>query len=174
MVWLWSFRALPNQIRQFALLRNNNKLILNAQRSKFSQVSPTCTFCSFFPSPSYDNETQEHLFYDCKISGKILKDYFENFTPDFDLKKAIFRGHVGKNEKENLYINIEILLVLFNIFAYRNERRLPVFANIRNSCAMVKKYLLYNKLYREGFYWMENNVQGNFLHINEWTNFFLY
>ena len=171
---LWSFRALPNQIRQFALMRNNNKLLLNDQRAKFTQTSPTCTFCNFFPSMTYEDESQEHLFFNCRISNKILSEYFNNFIEGFQLKRAIFRGHIGDNEKVNLFINIEILLVLFNIFVYRNERRLPNITNIKNNCGMVKKYLLANKTYRDSFTWMENHAQGNFSRINEWTNFFIF
>ena len=168
---LWTFRALPNQIRLFALLRNNNKLLLNEQRAKFSQISPTCTFCNFFPFVVYENESQEHLFFNCRITSGVLSDYFDNFVENFDLKKAIFRGHVGQNEKENLFVNIEILLVLFNIFVYRNERRLPSINNIKNSCAIIKRYLLSYKVYRDSFNWMEKKCQGNFLVVNRWISF---
>ena len=80
---LWRLRYIPNYARNFLLLRNNNKILLNLQLSKFMNISPECTFCSFFPlSTEIPHETIVHLFFDCTITKNCLNAYFNNFIND--------------------------------------------------------------------------------------------
>ena len=71
---VWAYSFLPIEVRNFALLRNNNKLVLNYQLSRFSNRGTHCTFCFFYPTTYESMETAEHLFFECPSTNSLVKN----------------------------------------------------------------------------------------------------
>ena len=162
----WNLRFIPNFIRNFMLLRNNNKLLLNLQLSKFLDVSPYCTFCSLFPSNTEQpTETVLHLFYECRITKQCLEPYFSNFIENFDfsLKKATFKGIHELHHNANLYFNIDISIALTYIFTSKTKKRIPSFQGLsRFICTIKKDMMMTSNKYNAIHFRVRELYNGNF------------
>ena len=108
-VWTQSF--VPIDIRNFALLRNNNKIILNYQTSRFLNTGSNCNLCMLYPSNVDITETPEHLFYSCRFTKSLIDNYFHDFVDDHtpDWKEIIFKGSSSDDVKLRCFINTEII-----------------------------------------------------------------
>ena len=123
---LWNYRWIPNYIRNFILLRNNNKILLNLQLSKFLDTPPGCTFCSFFPlTTDIPGETPLHLFYECMATKTCTIPYFHQFIDNIEisLKSAFFKGVYEHQPCLNTYLNIEVSLVLQFIYICKMKKK---------------------------------------------------
>ena len=140
----WNISFMPTEIRNFALLRTNNKLILNKQRAQFSHVSSTCSFCKFFPLTKLYAETPEHLFFCCSSTYSIIEKYFENFFDNFNfsLKELFFKGANCDDAKLRAYLNIEITLFCHYIFETKNLNKLPTYTGLLYHVSFIKKFML--------------------------------
>ena len=163
---LWNLRYIPNYIRNFILLRNNNKLLLNNQLSKFLDISPSCTFCSFFPCiNNLPKETVVHIFFDCRITQECLEPYFNNFIEnhEFSLKNAIFKGFKGLHPNSNLYFNIEISIALTYIYISKSKKRIPTFPGlVRFICTVKKDMTISSQKYASLHLKVRKLYNGNF------------
>ena len=148
---VWSLNFLPVEVRNFALMRNNNKLILNYQRSRFSGTGPNCSFCMFYPCTDDIVETPEHLFFLCRITKGLIDSYFNNLIEDMNLdwKEIFFKGAKCTDVKVRHYINTEVTLFSHYIFSVRAIKKLPSFAGLKYHIAMIKKVMfLTSRKYR--------------------------
>ena len=167
----WNLRFIPNFIRNFTLLRNNNKLLLNHQLSKFLDVPPGCTFCNFFPcNENIPNETVVHLFYECRITKQCLMPYYNNFIDNFDLslKNAIFKGVHGLHQSANLYFNIEVSISLTYIFLSKTKKRIPSYQGLsRFLCTIKKDMLMTSEKYSSLHLNVRKHYNGNFRSLDK-------
>ena len=142
---LWNLQFLPNYVRNFILLRNNNKLLFNSQLAKFQDISPHCTFCNFYPlATDFPLESHLHIFHDCTVTKGCLDPYFMDFIDDsdFSLKIAVFKGIHGLLPSANLYFNIEVSLALLYIYTCKNKKKLPCYPGLKRFMCTVKNDML--------------------------------
>ena len=85
-----------------------------------------CTFCKT------DDETIEHLFFDCTLVNSFwedfslkLKQFFVNFEID---KRQIFLGY----EQESLFLNFMILFAKNYIYKCKFKENIPNIVDIKN------------------------------------------
>ena len=164
---VWNFSYLPSEIRNFSLLRSNNKLILNKQRAMFSNVSSICSFCKFFPLTIINAETPEHLFFSCISTYSLIDLYFSNFfdNQDIDWKVYFFKGSTNVEAKIRAYLNVEITLFCHYIFETKNLNKLPTFTSLLYHMSFIKKYLMNSsQKYRDIISYACKNYTGN--HLN--------
>ena len=90
----WSLSFLPPDLKEFALLHLNNKIILNDRRWKFQNVTSNCTFCDKFPSTiTIHHESFLHFFFECRHSRNISDKYFNDILMDpINIKVIATRG----------------------------------------------------------------------------------
>ena len=89
--------------------------MLNAQLNHVnSQINPSCSFCQRFPLTILPKETHQHLFHDCPSSYEIIYKYFSDYYDEtLNIRQAVFKGHDANTNLEMIYVNIDILLILF-------------------------------------------------------------
>ena len=104
--------------RNFQYKCLNNILYLNLSLFRMGiSESPLCSYCQL------QNETVQHLFFDCEVSKALwseLKNKFSNniSLPSLDLQSAV-TGFLGTNNIDNLIINN--ILLMFKISLYNNR-----------------------------------------------------
>ena len=136
----WSLSFLPPDLKEFALLHLNNKIILNDRRWKFQNVTSNCTFCDKFPSTiTIHHESFLHFFFECRHSRNISDKYFNDILMDpINIKVIATRG--ARNPKPiNLVINLEVLLFCFYIYSCKLNKKIPSFNNFLMSSFEIKK-----------------------------------
>ena len=107
----WSLFFLPPDLKEFALLHLNNKIILNDRWWKFQNVSSNCTFCDKFPSTTtIHHESFLHFYFECQHTKNISDKYFNNiFQGPINIKVVATRG--AQNPRPtNLIINLKYFL----------------------------------------------------------------
>ena len=163
---IWTLSCLPTDIKNFVLLRANNKIILNYQLSRFNNAGTHCSFCIFFPTTFISLETPEHLFFDCPITKVLVDKYFDNFIEgqSFCWKECFFKGVKATDVKMRTYVNIEITLFTHYLFSVRSLKKLPSFAGLIYHIALIKKVMFHaSKKYADIIKYMSTEKHGGFV-----------
>ena len=130
---LWSFNALPMDLREFGFKFYNNTLGLNQRLARFVQgAGAGCTFCRTFNNGPVPDETFIHLFFDCPSVNNILNWLENTFFPD-----------IAFNNRDN-----RLKFWFFGILPLRNENFSILNLTISQTflfciwrCKLQKKYL---------------------------------
>ena len=141
---IWIYPYIPVEIRNFILLRSNNKILLNYQLSRFTSSGTHCSFCIFFPI-TYDTlETPEHLFFSCPVTKNLIDSYFSDFINDFhpNWKESFFKGIKSNDSKLRTYVNIEITLFTHYIYCARNMKKLPSLNGLKYHISLIKNEMI--------------------------------
>ena len=138
-------------------------MLLNKQLSRFCpETSPYCSFCSWYPSLNLPIEDYKHLFLTCTFSGDILRKYFVNlFGNRLNISELIFKGHNANENKEILYVNVEMIIVLYLIYNAKQRKKIPVYGSIANLTASIKTKLKNSSAtYMKALVWIKENKEG--------------
>ena len=161
----WNLSFLPNCIRNFALKMANGKIQLNSQLANYVELThPYCTWCFDYPLINMPHETIEHFFFECRFTLSILLPYFSNLFAEQELnvKNIIFKGHIAENNFEVVYINLDVIMLLYYIFRTKFYKRRLILNSALLSVSIVKKQMMNNSpYYRKVINWIKNNKTGN-------------
>jgi hypothetical protein len=141
----WTKGFYPMKLRDFTYKFRNNILGINTRVSHFANnVSRACTFCSKTNARNAVDETFCHLFYECPIVNKVLKEFMQRFLFDYgpltdqDLKKFVFIGtNAVSNKIDNSFISALSVSACFYIWECKLQKKLPV-------CESLANEILYN------------------------------
>ena len=161
----WSLSFLPPDLKEFALLHLNNKIILNDRRWKFHDVTSNCSFCDKFPSTiAIHHESFLHFYIECRHSKTIADKYFDNiFNEPINIKVVLTRGAQDLKPMSTI-INLEVLLFCFFLHECKMKKKIPAFNSFLMSSFQTKKFMFaispsYYKSYIDCC-----NKHGNYIH----------
>ena len=148
-----------SRIFQYKCLNNILYLNLSLHRMGLSD-SPLCSYCHA------ENETIQHLFYDC-ISAKTLWSDIQNFfspaflIPPLDLQSAI----VGFLEvDQDLLIILNNILLMYKITLYRNRDKNTISVRhvVNNLIARekIERYIVSDNAYKLAFHQNKWRILG--------------
>ena len=139
-MWIGIFKSTNSvKLRDFQYRILNRILTTNLSRSKYSEISPNCTFCQ-------DNcETIRHLMFECKESSQLWQalrkwlKYAVKVDLTLTLPLVILNNYRGKNAK---IVNTLILIMKRYIYVSKckNEQlRFPNFIEQANYVQKIEK-----------------------------------
>jgi hypothetical protein len=129
-------------MREFVFKFQHNLLGLNTRVSHFNENVPrSCTFCLVNPNNQQPipDETFLHLFFDCKFTQIVRRQFINQFLFDLNLndvtaEKNFFFLSInpssGKND--NLFISLISRLFMFFIWQCKLNKKLPTISNLLN------------------------------------------
>jgi hypothetical protein len=128
------------KLRDFIYKFRNNILGINTRVSHFvNNISRTCTFCVIANARNAVDETFSHLFYDCPITNKAIKSFFQKFMFDYgplmeqDLKKFIFTGtNAVSNKIDNVFISALSVSICFYVWECKLQKKLAEVESLAN------------------------------------------
>jgi hypothetical protein len=138
----WQHGFLHNKMREFVFKFQHNLLGLNTRVSHFNENVPrSCTFCLVNPNNQQPipDETFLHLFFDCKFTQIVRRQFINQFLFDLNLndvtaEKNFFFLSInpssGKND--NLFISLISRLFMFFIWQCKLNKKLPTISNLLN------------------------------------------
>lgn len=143
-------------MRDFSFKMLNNYHKFNASIAHFNEnISACCTLCTLdklLPAPK---ETIKHFYYDCPVSEKFAKSYFETFLTnvniDFSIDCLLLGAQSTIPESLAFILNIEIILLNFFLLNARNKKHLPLMRNFKQFMRWYRTLLLKNKKYSDNF-----------------------
>ena len=147
--------------------------MLNAQLNHVnSQINPSCSFCQRFPLTILPKETHQHLFHDCPSSYEIIYKYFSDYYDEtLNIRQAIFKGHVANTNLEIIYVNIDILLILFFINLAKQTKKLPTYTSTIFSVMKTKQIMMLNSPFYKRIYNFNKTLKGpNFVETVKYLN----
>jgi hypothetical protein len=120
----WTVSVYPAKLRDFIFKYRNNLLGLNTRVSHFNNaILRACTFCTqgHTGREPVPDESFEHLFYRCKFTSKLVRNFYEKYLPGWDfnddikVRKFIFMGqsHFSENVDNFFYHNSSNYAKLF-------------------------------------------------------------
>ena len=100
-----------------------------------------------------------HFFFNCRFVRNLLERYFDNIFGDpIDIPKLLFKGHLAENNKEILYVNLEVILFCYFIFNAKSRKKIPSFGTISIMIAGIKNQMLnYSIFYRKIVSWIKKH-----------------
>ena len=135
----WNNHGISNRIKTFMFKFYNNILGLNIRLSHFVQGQLRgCTFCTGTVIPVPD-ESFIHLFLECPTTFEWHNSFLAKYIPAGSWLNAeqrgelFFFGRLPGAEKNNLFLQLSILILQYCIWEEKLRKKKPSFSTLENN-----------------------------------------
>ena len=127
---LWNISYIPIELKNFILNYCSNKIYFNFTRARWQEISPFCTFCRINGVNNPAPDTLQHFLCECPYTTAVIQKFLPALSAVNEPPSITFAAGAPKSSLQ-IFINIEILTLIFYLYKSKLAKRNPSFASLR-------------------------------------------